>query len=222
MSHAEKLPAPVARRRSLRRRTAVVAGLVALTFAAAWAAMEWRWRQPGPIDSSGGRYFFRRVEIAGPAFRQSDPRWAHDMMGPGPDTLAQAGCAVTSAAMVLAACGIDTDPKRLNAFLATSGGFTERCWLKWEVAADLDPSRVRFAYEDLPSYHLIDSNLARGNPVIVRLRQPDQTTHFVVICGKDGFDYLVRDPGDPEPVLARPLRETHRTIEALRFYEPLR
>jgi len=46
-------------------------------------------------------------------------------------------------------------------------------------------------------------------------------THFVVIAGKDGFDYLVRDPGAGAAKGLYPLRELGSDIEALRFYEPI-
>ena len=80
---------------------------------------------------------------------------------------------------------------------------------------------IRHTYEDLASYQLIDSNLAGRNPVIVRVRLPSSVTHFVVIAGKDGFDYLVRDPGDGSAKGLYPLRELGSNIEALRFYEPI-
>jgi len=53
----------------------------------------------------------------------------------------------------------------------------------------------------------------------VRLRSG--VTHFVVIAGKDGFDYLVRDPGAGSAKGFYPLRELGSDIEALRFYEPI-
>jgi len=46
-------------------------------------------------------------------------------------------------------------------------------------------------------------------------------THFVVIAGKDGFDYLVRDPGTGFAKGLYPLRELGSDIEALRFYQPI-
>jgi hypothetical protein len=76
-------------------------------------------------------------------------------------------------------------------------------------------------YEDLASYQLIDSNISRGNPVIVRVRLPNGITHFVVLAGKDGFDYLVQDPGSGSVKGLYPLRELGSDIEALRFYEPI-
>ena len=81
---------------------------------------------------------------------------------------------------------------------------------------------MRHVYEDLPTYHLIDANLARGNPVIVRLRMRSGITHFVVLAGKEGFDYLVRDPGAGAARGLYALREIGSPIEALRYYEKLR
>jgi len=158
-----------------------------------------------------------------PLFRQGDERWSDDPLGGIPDngTLGGQGCAVAAAAMVLKFYGIDTDPQQLNWFLTSVDGYTERGWVYWERAAWLSPNRVRHVYEDLPSFWLIDSNLARGNPVIVRVRLGGGVTHFVVVAGKDGFDYLVRDPGAGAAKGFYPLRELHSDIEALRFYEPL-
>jgi hypothetical protein len=179
------------------------------------------WGRKGILEPSGGRYFFQRVELAVPSFRQSDERWRRDLLGPTPNTLGAEGCAVSSAAMVLASYGYDTDPQRLNNFLKRRGGYTPQGWLYWEKAAELAHGHVRHAYEDLPSYDLIDGNLQRGNPVIVRLRLPSRITHFVVIAGKQGFDYLIRDPGAGAAKGLYPLREFGSRIEALRFYEKL-
>ena len=179
------------------------------------------WNRKEKIEARGGWYFFRRVELPVPQFRQADDRWRGDLLGPTQNTLVAEGCALTSAAMVLASYGIDTDPQRLNAFLKTNEGYTPQGWIYWEKAAELAPAKVRHAYEDLPTYHLIDANLVAGNPVIVRLRLPSGITHFVVIAGKDGFDYLTRDPGAGAAKGLYPLREFGSKIEALRFYEKL-
>ncbi len=183
--------------------------------------IDWTWKRK--LSPRGGRYFFHRIELAVPLFRQGDERWSDDPLGGIPDngTLGGEGCAVAAAAMVLKFYGIETDPQQLNWFLTSVDGYTERGWVYWERAAWLSPNRVRHVYEDLPSYRLIDSNLARGNPVIVRVRLRGGVTHFVVVAGKDGFDYLVRDPGAGAAKGFYPLRELGSDIEALRFYEPL-
>lgn len=183
--------------------------------------IDWIWKRP--LSPRGGRYYFERVELPLPSFRQGDERWEADALGGVPEngTLGSAGCAVAATAMVFLSYGIETDPQQLNWFLTAVGGYTDEGWIYWERACWLAPDRVRHVYEDLPSYQLIDSNIARGNPVIVRVRFSNRATHFVVIAGKQGFDYLVRDPGAGATKGYYPLRELGSDIEALRFYEPL-
>jgi hypothetical protein len=195
----------------------LAAALAAVLAGGSWLA---DYARLGPMAPRGGWYQpgERRIEV--PQYFQGDPRWGQDPLGPTDGTLAAEGCAVASSAMVLASYGIDVDPGRLNRFLAERGGYTERGWLKWEVAADYAPDRARFVYEDLPSHARVDGQLARGNPVIVRLRYPSGVTHFMVICGKRGFDYLVRDPGVGGAKGVYPLREFGGPVEALRYYAP--
>ena len=171
------------------------------------------------IPSAGGLYFFSRFELPVHRFAQGDSRWSDDALGQTESTMGEEGCAVSSSAMVLAFYGQDIDPGRLNAFLTTNGGYTPQGWLYWEKAADFIPGMVRHAYEDLPSYFLIDSNLLRGNPVIVRVHLPNGITHFVVIVGKTGFDYLIQDPASGGRFGTYPLQKLAPQIEALRFYE---
>lgn len=181
--------------------------------------LNWTWKKK--IHPSGGRYFFRRVELPVPQYFQGDTRWAEENLGPTEGTIGAEGCAITSVSMIFNYYGIQTDPQRLNQFLNAHGGFTPQGWLYWEKAAELAPDRVKHVYEDAPSYYLIDSNLAKGNPVIVRIRFRNGITHFVVIAGKDGWDYLIRDPGPGGAKGIYPLKEFGSDIEALRFYEPI-
>jgi Peptidase C39 family len=180
------------------------------------------WKKERPVGASGGLYFPGRLELNVPQFFQSDPRWGGDPLGATPGGLAAEGCAVASAAMTLASYGVDVDPGRLNKFLtALPGGYTPHGWIYWEKAAEFDSgftSRLLPHYEDLPSYFLIDRNLLEKNPVIARLRYPNGITHFVVICGKEGFDYLIRDPGQGGEKGVYPLKQFGSGIEAIRFY----
>lgn len=206
----------------LRRRGPPALALLLLLLAVAIAWVECDWHAKRPLAPCGGRYFFRRIELPVPQFFQADEKWRGDLLGATDGTLGAQGCAVASVAMVFKFYGIDTDPQRMNWFLDVADGYTPQGWLYWEKAAGLAPDRVKHVYEDLPSYHLIDSNLARGNPVIVRLRFKNGVTHFVVIAGKQGWDYLIRDPGSAGAKGIYPLREFGSDIEALRFYEPVR
>jgi Peptidase_C39 like family len=205
----------------LKRVQSVIIFVFVLLIAGLAVYIDWTWKRQ--LSPRGGRYFFHRLELAVPVLKQSDEKWRDDPLGGVPEngTLGGQGCAVAAAAMVFKFYGIDTDPQQLNWFLASTGGYTERGWIYWDRAAWFAPDRVRHIYEDLPSYQLIDSNLARGNPVIVRVHLSSGVTHFVVIAGKDGFDYLVRDPGAGAARGFYPLRELGSNIEALRFYEPV-
>ena len=51
-----------------------------------------------------------------PYFSQCDSRWGSDKLGGDGPTICDAGCALTSAAMVMAYYdyGVDTDPEKLN------------------------------------------------------------------------------------------------------------
>jgi len=206
---------------TVKRWWAFVVVVVVVFLAAVALQIDWTWKRK--LAPRGGRPFFTRVELAVPSFRQGDDKWRDDPLGGVPEngTLGGEGCAVAAAAMVFKFYGIDVDPQQLNWFLASVGGYTDQGWLYWDRAAWFAPDRVRHVYEDLPSYHLIDSNIAHGNPVIVRVRLRGGITHFVVIAGKDGFDYLVRDPGAGSAKGLYPLRDLGSDIEALRFYEQI-
>ena len=199
----------------------LVVSVLLLIVAAVALQIDWTWKRK--LSPRGGRYFFHRVELAVPSFQQSNDKWHDDPLGGIVEngTLGGEGCAVAAAAMVFKFYGIDVDPQQLNWFLTATGGFTEQGWVYWDRAAWFAPDRVRHVYEDLPSYQLIDSNISHGNPVIVRVRLGNGITHFVVIAGKDGFDYLVRDPGSGSAKGLYPLRELGSDIEALRFYKPI-
>ncbi len=173
------------------------------------------------IASSGGLYFFDKLALNVPRYAQADPRWGDQLLAFGPTTVGEEGCAISSAAMVLAFYGFNIDPGKLNQFLQSRSGYTPQGWLYWEKAAEFPPGSARKLYEDLPSYFLIDSNLLRGNPLIVRLHLPSGITHFVVIVGKRGFNYLIQDPGSGGAAGVYPLRNLAPRIEALRFYEKL-
>jgi len=183
------------------------------------AALCW-W--PHPISPSGGLPIPGEIVISVPQFLQGDPQWGNDQLGNTPGSMRGEGCAVTSAAMVLSHYGMDVDPGRLNVFLKQHNGYEGQAWLKWESAAEYSPDLVEKNYEALPSYGRIDWNLLHGNPVIVRLRLPSGITHFVVIVGKRGFDYLIRDPSPRGEEKIYPLKELGVPIEALRYYRRFR
>jgi hypothetical protein len=202
-------------RSALRRTGAIILLCVVIALISLWG-----WKRPLP--PLGGLPIPGEIVLCVPQFFQGDPRWRKDLLGATPGTLGGEGCAVTSAAMLLAFHGIDVDPGRLNRFLTEHGGYEGRGWIRWESAAEFYPGVLEKAYEDLPSYALIDWNLLLGNPVIVRIRRADGITHFVVIVGKRGLKYLIRDPAGSGGGRVYPLADLGVPIEALRYYRRIR
>jgi hypothetical protein len=125
---------------------------------------------------------------------------------------------VTSAAMVAAFYGIKTDPEQLNAFLTRTGGFSDDGLIHWSRVPTIAPAHLKLAYNGGPSYELIDSNLLARNPVIVLFPLPHGGYHFVVIVGKEGWDYLIRDPAASPFRSAYPLRRRTDQITGLCFF----
>ena len=189
-----------------------------LTFAILCVILVGLWCWKRQIAGSGGLPIPGEIVITVPHYRQADPRWKADLLGKTPGTLGGQGCAVASASMTLSHYGMSVDPAMLNRFLTDHEGYEGAGWIRWESAAEYSPGMVEKAYEDLPSYALIDWNLLQGNPVIVRIRRPDGITHFVVIVGKRGLDYLIRDPSGAGGGRVYPLKELGVPVEALRYF----
>lgn len=222
MENDENQPAPGGwrRRRAGRKRPVLIVSALLLAAALGWGG--WYYLGKRKLAPSGGIYAWSRTELPVPLFLQGDPQWGRDQLARSVHTLSQTGCAVCAVAMVMRSYGVDTDPGRLNDFLRDNGGFNEDNDLLWEGPPKMAPQTFRHVYEDLPSYYLIDSNLRRGNPVIVRLLLLSGWTHFVVIMGKEGFDYLIRDPSSKGRTKGvYPLKDYGRPIEALRYYEKI-
>ena len=173
------------------------------------------------ILPAGGLYFFSTLELNVPRFTQADTRWGSETLGSTSATVAEESCAVSSAATVLTFYGREIDPGRLNTFLTAHDGYTPQGWLLWEKVAESSAGRAKYVYEGQPSYFLIDSNLLRANPVIVWGHLRNGTTHFAVIVGKRGFNYLVQDPDDGGEYGIYRLRQLLPKLEGLRLYQKI-
>src|ERR1700741_2727683 len=155
------------------------------------SGLSWYYFWPRQIASSGGLYFPYPLRLPVPRFAQGDQRWANDSLAGTQGTMAAEGCAVSSAAMVLAFYGLELDPGQLNQFLIDHDGFTAEGWLRWDKAADFTVATPKKVGQDLRSFFRVGGNLLGRNPVISRLRLSGGVCHFVVIVGKRGFHYLL-------------------------------
>jgi len=138
---------------------------------------------------------------------QQDPKWKNDTLGfgdPG-DTIGYIGCALTATAMLLSGHGYDETPKTLNQKLKQVNGFVSAA-IRWGAVSQVYPnitvkSNISCITGDAP-LGLIDEAIAAGQPAIVQVdRSPAEgiQTHWVVLYGKKGNDYLMLDPWPYNP-----------------------
>lgn len=181
-------------------RNRAVAALIVLTcIAAAWTF--YRSRTPVPSPAFGGS----EIDIAladRVHFMQTDPRWAAERLGGTTDRLAATGCTVASVAMAMTNLGHAIDPKDLNAALTAAGGFTEHGWLVWDAVERVTKGALRAGVHAAPSLDGMDACLQRGDYPIVKFLIGGVVQHWVVLVGKRGGEFLMRDPliGEPDPV----------------------
>jgi hypothetical protein len=135
-------------------------------------------------------------------YSQQDAQWKGDILGfgdPG-DTIGYIGCALTSVAMLLSGHGLIETPKTLNQKLKNASGFSG-AGIRWGAVNQIYPqvvikSNVSCINIDAP-LGLIDASIAAGQPAIVMVDSTPATgllTHWVVLYGKEGDDYLMLDP----------------------------
>ncbi|MHC4916569.1 MAG: C39 family peptidase [Planctomycetota bacterium] len=141
----------------------------------------------------GGRSMKRRVAGV-PLYKQWDPAWGRDELGVSGERMRNIGCLVCCVAMVYSHYGVGADPGRLNAWLSANEGYTSTGLLKWDPCVAYARGAVRLDYNGPANQYRIDYELERGNPVIVKVRMPSGVSHWVLVVGKDGLEYLVHDP----------------------------
>ncbi|MBL8045744.1 MAG: hypothetical protein JNL09_04340 [Anaerolineales bacterium] len=134
---------------------------------------------------------------------QNDPRWQNDLLGfatDGNSTIGKFGCLLTSLAMTANALGADETPATLNEKMKAVQAF-QGPWVRaHQIGAAVPGLRVARNVEcrDVPAPLAdIDATLAASRPVIVLVDyspDPGVQDHWIVIYGKQGGDYLIRDP----------------------------
>ena len=133
-------------------------------------------------------------------YSQQDPAWKNNLIGGGPDTIGYIGCALTCVAMYSSGWGYTETPATLNLKLISRGGFIDEA-IVWGAISLFHPQIVSkgttlCTTSDAPLAQ-IDASLAAGNPVIVEVDySPDAglQTHWILLYGKQGYDYLMQDP----------------------------
>jgi hypothetical protein len=138
---------------------------------------------------------------------QQDPQWKKDILGFGDssDTIGYVGCALTSVAMLLSGHGYPETPKTLNQKLKNVNGFVS-AGIRWGAVSQVYPNvtvKSNISCTTTPApLELIDAAIASGQPAIVQVDNSPADgiqTHWVVLYGKKGADYLMLDPWPYQP-----------------------
>ena len=141
-------------------------------------------------------------------YAQNDPKWKEDRLGLSEqksDTIGYVGCALTSVSMMLSGHGYTETPKRLNEKLKKIGGFAGS-GIRWHAVSQVYP-QVRLnsiiKCNDSPApLAQIDAALAAGQPAVVCVDStaaPGFLSHYVLLIGRKGNDYLMLDPWPYQP-----------------------
>ena len=142
---------------------------------------------------------------------QQDPQWKKDILGFGDpsDTIGYIGCALTSVAMLLSGHGYSETPKSLNQKLKNVNGFVS-AGIRWGAVSQIYSNVTLKAFipcstSDAPLAQ-IDAAIAAGQPAIVQVDNSPADgiqTHWVVLYGKQGDDYLMLDPWPYQPDITK-------------------
>ena len=168
----------------------ILAAVVLL--AGLWSARRFQ-EQWFAIPSRGGESF-TIASLRTPHYRQHDPRWAEERIGGFGESLGSVGCTVCSLAMALEYYGIRMTPKELNDFLKANEGFNPRGWLRWNCVDKVSGGRLAMDYMGRPDHAVIDRALRHSQPVLIKVYIHGVVPHWVLIVGKVGEEYLMRDP----------------------------
>jgi len=181
---------------------AVVAVVALATF------VVWRcWPPPPAKHVAGGLSPWadeavpRFILAAETIYLQADPQWAHEKIGGSGEELRAVGCTNCCLCMALAQHGIVLNPAELNQKLIQADGYTERGWINWDTLRDISQKRVRIDIPENPTHRDINAALAAGNPILVKILYRPGVLHWVLLVGRDGREYLMKDPlGDGKNV----------------------
>lgn len=153
-------------------------------------------------------------------YSQQDPQWKNNKIGGGSDTIGYIGCALTCLSMYISGWGCAETPGSLNARLTARGGFINEA-IVWGSVTGIYPQikstgLTLCTNSDAPLPQ-IDASLAAGNPVIVEVDYSPASglqTHWVLLYGKQGNDYLMQDPW-PNPPETNPVTLMSRFSQGL-------
>ena len=204
------------------RRYAFIGLLVLVMVATSCVMLRTCWARLSPaIASTGGKALHIRLPDDGKTHLQKDQRWAADQLGTSPGTLGSHGCLGSGVAMACSALGVELTPKELNARLKKADGFLPQGWVVWNAIPRVTDKQLVADYHPAASHKVMDAALERGAYPVVKYFLLGGIQHWCVIVGKDGLEYLARDPlrDDEKPVKLSELTAKVYAVRVIRRVE---
>lgn len=204
------------------RRYAVIGLLALVILATSCVMLRTCWARMAPaIASTGGRELHIRLPDEGRTHLQKDKRWAADQLGASTGTLGSHGCLVSSVAMACTGLGVTLTPKELNERLKKNDGFLPQGWVVWNAIPRVTDQKLTAEYHPASSHKVMDKALEQGAYPVVKYFLIGGIQHWCVIVGKDGLEYLARDPlrDDKEPVKLSELTAKIYAVRVIRKAE---
>lgn len=204
------------------RRFGVIGLLALVILATGCVVLRTCWARLSPsIASVGGKSLHLRLPDGGKTHLQKDKRWAEDQLGSSDCTLGSHGCLVTSVAMACSNLGVKLTPKELNERLKKEDGFLPQGWVVWNAMSKVTDGQLTAEYHQRPSHAVMDEALERRAYPVVKYFLLGGIQHWCVIVGKEGQEYLARDPlrDDKEPVKLSELTAKIYAVRVIRKAE---
>jgi len=123
-------------------------------------------------------------------FKQCVAPWGGNRLGTCGLTVCQAGCAMSSVAMMLNTRGVATNPGAFNGWLTANGGYANGCDLIWARCDAFGKSQ--FQAIETASEATLCAGIAAGHAIVANVRGG---THWVLLTGcAGGGVFNVNDP----------------------------
>lgn len=204
------------------RRFSIIGLLVLMIAATSCVMLRTCWARLSPaVASTGGKSLHIRLPDDGKTHLQKDKRWAADQLGSSTGTLGSHGCLVSSVAMACSDLGVELTPKELNERLKKADGFLPQGWVVWNAIPRVTDKKLAADYHPASSHKVMDEALEGGAYPVVKYFLLGGIQHWCVIVGKDGLEYLARDPlrDDKEPVKLSELTAKVYAVRVIRRVE---
>ena len=165
--------------------------LTVLSTANGWSRVLVEGSKTGYVSAGYLSFGYAAVSVQVPDFKQTDSRWANEVIGQSGKTMAQIGCATTAIAMMES---VRTGSVIYPDAMAKQLTYTPSGSGYW-------PAYYRVVTEESGYLAGIHSLLLRGKPVLLGCRDNYGKQHWVVVTGFSGGETLnpsgfsIRDPG---------------------------